>query len=57
MNEDVQILEAVERYIQVEMTPGEREYFDELRKSNPDIDQLVVEHTIFLQQLDRKSVV
>ncbi|ULQ53675.1 S1 family peptidase [Flavihumibacter fluvii] len=51
MNDDVQILETVERYIQDEMTTQEREYFEQLRKSNPDIDQLVVEHTIFLQQL------
>jgi S1-C subfamily serine protease len=51
MNEDVQLIEAVERYILGEMTPDERNSFDQLRKSNSDIDQLVVEHTIFLQQL------
>jgi serine protease Do len=53
MNEDVQILEAVERYILGEMNPLERESFNELRKLNPDIDQLVVEHTIFLEQFDQ----
>lgn len=53
MNEDLKILEAVERYISGGMNPDERMYFEGLRKSNPEIDQLVVEHTFFLQQLNR----
>ncbi|HEX2608771.1 MAG TPA: trypsin-like peptidase domain-containing protein [Flavisolibacter sp.] len=48
-----QILEAVERYIAGQMNPDERVYFEQLRKSNPEIDQLVVEHTFFLQQFSR----
>jgi hypothetical protein len=51
--EDIKILEAVERYITGEMTPDERVYFEGLRKSNPEIDQMVVEHTFFLQQMNR----
>ncbi|MDB5253379.1 MAG: trypsin-like serine protease [Flaviaesturariibacter sp.] len=51
--EDLQLLEAVERYISGGMNPDERVYFEGLRKSNPEIDQLVVEHTFFLQQLSR----
>jgi len=51
--DDVNILEAVERYIGGSMTPDERVYFENLRKTNPEIDQLVVEHTFFLQQLNR----
>jgi serine protease Do len=51
--EDINILEAVERYISGKMTPDERVYFEQLRKSNPEIDQAVVEHTFFLQQLNR----
>jgi S1-C subfamily serine protease len=47
------ILDAVERYIRGEMTPDERLYFENLRKTNPAIDQLVVEHTLFLQQMNR----
>jgi S1-C subfamily serine protease len=35
------------------MSPDERVYFEGLRKSNPEIDQLVVEHTFFMQQLNR----
>ena len=57
--EDIQLLDAVERYIRGEMTPDELVHFNQLRKSNPDVDQLVVEHTIFLEQLhsfgDRKQ--
>jgi S1-C subfamily serine protease len=47
------ILEAVERYIRGEMNPDERLYFENLRKTNSEIDQLVVEHTLFLQQMNR----
>jgi len=51
--EDIKILEAVERYISGQMSPDERVYFEQLRKSNPEIDQAVVEHTFFLQQMNR----
>lgn len=58
--EDIQLLDAVERYIRGEMGGDELAYFEQLRKSNSDVDQLVVEHTIFLQQLneygDRKHL-
>ena len=50
---DIQILEAVERYIRGEMNPDERLYFENLRKTNTEVDQLVVEHTLFLQQMNR----
>ena len=49
---DIQILDAVERYIRGEMKPDERLQFENLRKSSPEVDQLVVEHTLFLQQLN-----
>jgi S1-C subfamily serine protease len=51
--DDIKILEAVERYINGQMTTDERVYFETLRKSSPEIDQLVVEHTFFLHQMDR----
>ena len=51
--EDIKILDAVERYIRGEMNPDERLHFENLRKSNAEIDQLVVEHTLFLQQMNR----
>lgn len=51
--DDLNLLEAVERYINGQMSPDERVWFEGLRKSNPEIDQLVVEHTFFLQQFHR----
>ena len=50
---DMMILETVERYIRGEMNPDERLHFESLRKTNSEIDQLVVEHTLFLQQMNR----
>ncbi|MCX6316956.1 MAG: serine protease [Bacteroidetes bacterium] len=50
---DIQILDAVERYIRGEMNPEERLQFENLRQSNSEVDQLVVEHTLFLQQMDQ----
>lgn len=51
--DNIQMLDAVERYIRGEMTPQERVYFEQLRKTNPEVDQLVVEHTLFLNQLNK----
>lgn len=50
--EDLQLLEAIERYLNGEMGAEEKALFEQLRKTNPEVDQRVVEHTIFLQQLD-----
>lgn len=49
--EEIQLLEAVERYIRGEMNAEERSFFDNLRKTNPEVDQLVVEQTMFFNQL------
>ena len=35
------------------MTPEQRAFFEDLRKSNPEIDQTVVEHTYFLHGLEK----
>ncbi|MEO7923938.1 MAG: trypsin-like peptidase domain-containing protein [Chitinophagaceae bacterium] len=51
--DDIKILDAVERYIRGEMNPDERLHFENLRKTNSEMDQLVVEHTLFLQQMNR----
>lgn len=51
--DETMILDAVERYIRGEMTPDDRVHFENLRKTNPEVDQLVVEHTLFLQQMNR----
>lgn len=49
--DDIKLLEAVERYINGQMSPDERVHFEQLRKANPEIDQAVVEHTYFIHQL------
>ncbi len=49
--EETQLLDAVERYITGEMTPEEKMHFEQLRKNNPEIDQMVVQHSVFLRQL------
>ncbi len=51
--DDVKLLETVERYLAGEMDAAERSSFEDLRRKNPDLDQAVVEHAFFLQQLDR----
>lgn len=51
--DDIKMIDAVERYIRGEMKPDERLSFENLRKANADIDLLVVEHTLFLQQMNR----
>jgi len=53
--EEMQLLDAVERYLADEMPAEEKAYFEQLRKSNPEVDQLVVEHSMFLQQMGRFS--
>lgn len=51
--DDTLLLDAIERYKKGEMTAQERTFFDEMRKSNPEIDQMTVEHTFFLNELER----
>ncbi len=55
--EDILLLETVERYLAGEMSQEEKAIFEELRKKNADLDQLVVEHTYFLQGLDKYGTV
>lgn len=55
MTQETRMLDSVERYIRGEMLPDERVYFEQLRKTNAEVDQLVVEQTIFFQQMNRFS--
>ena len=48
--QDTTLLDAVERYVRGEMPPEEKALFEHLRNSNPEVDQLVVEHSLFLDQ-------
>lgn len=52
---DTLILDAIERYRNGEMSAQEITFFEELRKNNPDIDQLAAEHNFFLEELGRMS--
>lgn len=49
--EDPQLLDAIERYLDGSMQPGEKEKFEHLRNNTPEIDQLVVEHRLLLEQM------
>ena len=50
--DDILLLEAIENYLSGRMSREEREYFENLRKTTPEVDQMVVEHGMFLQQMD-----
>jgi serine protease Do len=54
--DDILLLEAIERYLSNDMDAAERTYFETLRKNTPEIDQMVVEHSMFLHQMDIYSV-
>lgn len=51
--EDIQLLEAIERYLGGQMDATEKAYFEDLRNSNPEIDQMVVEHNMYLHLMDQ----
>jgi serine protease Do len=51
--EKLQLLDTVEKYLQGEMSAEEKHQFESLRTTDPEVDQLVVEQTMFLQQMDR----
>lgn len=48
-------LETLERYHNGEMSSQEKAMFEELRKNNPELDQMVVENAYFLQELNKYS--
>jgi serine protease Do len=52
---DILLLEAIERYLKGEMSPQEKAFFEDLRKSNPEVDQMVVENTFLLNELDKHA--
>ena len=53
--QDTTLLDAVERYLRGEMTPEEQALFEHVRNTNPEVDQMVVEHSLFLEQLNQYS--
>lgn len=53
--EDLQLIETIEKYLEGKMTESEVAWFENLRNTNPEIDQMVVEHKLFSQQIDGYS--
>jgi serine protease Do len=51
--EEIVLLDAVERYLNGEMTAQEKTYFEDLRNKTPEVDQMVVEHQLFLNQINQ----
>ena len=49
--EDKELLETIENYLTGAMSAQERIQFEALRKSSPEIDQMVVEHKLFLDHM------
>jgi len=49
--DDIQLLEAIERYLAGEMSASEAAQFETIRKETPEIDQMVVEHDMFLHEM------
>ncbi len=52
---ELNLLESIEKYLRGEMLPDEKQAFEQLRSSDPRIDQTVVEHSLFLQQMENFS--
>jgi S1-C subfamily serine protease len=55
--EDLILLETIEKYLSNQMDAQEKTAFELVRKNTPEIDQMVVEHAMFLQQMDQFSAV
>ncbi len=51
--EEIVLLDAVERYLNGEMTAQEKSYFEDLRNKTPEVDQMVVEHQLFMNQMNQ----
>ncbi|HRP30975.1 MAG TPA: serine protease [Agriterribacter sp.] len=50
---DIRLMEMVERYFRDELSEKEKILFQELRRTQPDVDQLVVEHHFFINQMEQ----
>jgi S1-C subfamily serine protease len=53
--DDILLIEAVERYLKGEMSAEERLALEDMRKNNPELDQMVVEQTFFLNEMESYS--
>jgi serine protease Do len=55
MIDDILLLQTIERYLDDKMLPEEKSFFEQHRKNVPEIDQMVVEHAMFLHQMEDYS--
>ncbi len=55
--DQILLLDATERYLRGEMNDQEKAIFEDLRKTNPEVDQFVVEHHFFIEELNRYATV
>ncbi len=53
--DELLLIEAVERYLKGEMSVKEKEFFEEIRKKNAAVDQMVVEHTFLYHELNKQA--
>ena len=53
--DEILLIETVERYLRGEMDVKEKGFFEEIRKNNADIDQMVVEHTFLFNELNKQA--
>ncbi|WP_033411221.1 S1C family serine protease [Segetibacter koreensis] len=49
--DDILLLDTTERYLNGELSAGEKAAFEQLRQTNSDVDQMVVEHSMFIHQI------
>lgn len=50
--DDILLLDTAERYLEGNLNEEEKARFEKLRKEVPEIDQMVVEHSMFLHQIE-----
>jgi len=50
--DDIQLQEAIERYLTDQMSVDERTQFETIRKATSEIDQMVIEHAMFLKEME-----
>ena len=53
--EEILLFDTIERYLDDQMNAEEKAWFENLRNTNPEVDQMVVEHNMFLQQMGAYS--
>lgn len=53
--DEILLIQTIERYLDGSMTANEKAQFEEIRKQTPEIDQMVVEHSMFLHQMENFS--